>query len=100
LPGDWSDLLGEIELDSSDYLERAALCLSPINPRRHGARFALRFRCARVAGYGASPEMVRRCLERCDEIGVTGSVSVLRVLSDTQPVLTQGPVWQISGQTV
>jgi hypothetical protein len=100
LPADWSDLLGEIELGSSDYLERAALHLSPVNPRRDGARFALRFRCARTAGYGASPGMVRRCLERCDEQGIVGTASVLRVLSDTQPVLTQGPVWQISGQTV
>jgi len=100
LPADWSDLLGEIELDSSDYVERAALCLSPINPRRDGTRSAFRFRCARQAGYGASPGMVARCLERCDAIGVVGSVSVLRALSDTRPVLTQGPVWQISGQTV
>src|SRR5262245_40590914 len=100
LPADWSDLLGEIELDSSDYVERAALCLSPINPRRDGTRSAFRFRCARQAGYGASPGMVARCLERCDAIGVVGSVSVLRALSDSRPVLTQGPVWQISGQTV
>ena len=100
LPADWSDLLGEIELGSSDYLERAALYLSPINPRRDGARFALRFRCARKAGYGASPGMVRRCLERCDENDIVGAVDVLRVLSDTHPVQTQGPVWQIEGRTV
>jgi hypothetical protein len=99
LPADWSDLLAEVELDSSDYLERAALHLSPINPRRDGDRLALRFRCARIAGYGASPGMVRRCLERCDENGIVGHVRALRVLSDTRPVQTQGPVWQISGQT-
>ena len=40
---------------------------APINPRRDGDRSALRFRCARTVGYGASPEMVRRCLERCDD---------------------------------
>ena len=44
--------------------------------------------------------MVARCLERCDADGIVGSVQVLRALSDTHPVLTQGPVWQISGQTV
>jgi len=44
--------------------------------------------------------MVRRCLERCDEAGIRGSVRVLRVLSDTRPVQTQGPVWQLSGRTV
>ena len=100
LPADWSDLLGEVELDSSDYLERAALHLSPLNPRRDGARHALHFRSARKAGYGAAPEMVRRCLERCDADGIAGHVHVLRALSDTQPVQTQGPVWQISGRTV
>jgi hypothetical protein len=100
LPADWSDLLGEIELASSADVERAALCLSPINPRRDGQSLALRFRCARTAGYGASPGMVRRCLERCDDIGVPGTVRVLRVLSDTHAVQTQGPVWQIEGQTV
>lgn len=100
LPADWSDLLGEIELGSSDYLERAALYLSPINPRRDGDRFALRFRCAQTAGYGASPGMVKRCLERCDDNEIVGAIEVLRVLSDTHPVLTQGPVWQIEGHTV
>jgi hypothetical protein len=100
LPADWSDLLGEIELGSSDYLERAALLLAPVNPRRDGDRLAFQFRCARTAGYGASVGMVRRCLERCDDDRIYGAVSVLRVLSDTRPVLTQGPVWQISGRTV
>jgi hypothetical protein len=92
--------LGEIELDSSDYLERGALHLSPINPRRDGNRLAFHFRCARVQGYGASPGMVRRCLERCDAERMVGRVHVLRVLSDSRPVQTQGPVWQIAGRTV
>jgi hypothetical protein len=100
LSTDWSDLLGEVELDSSDYLERAALHLAPVNPRRDGTRLALRFRCARRFGYGASPEMVRRCFERCDEENIRGRVRVLRALSDTRPVQTQGPVWQLAGQTV
>jgi hypothetical protein len=100
LPADWSDLLAEVELDSSDYLERAALHLAPLNPGRDGDRLALRFRCARTTGYGASPGMVRRCLERCDGSGIVGHVQALRVLSDTRPVQTQGPVWQISGRTV
>jgi hypothetical protein len=60
----------------------------------------LQFRSARRFGYGASPGMVRRCLERCDAAGITGSVEVLRVLSDTRPVGTQGPVWQIEGRMV
>ena len=67
-------------------------------PRRRPVRAPLPL-CA-PAGYGASPGMVRRCLERCDEDGIAGRVHVLRALSDTRPVQTQGPVWQIAGRTV
>ncbi len=100
MPSDWSDLLGEVELDSSDYLEPGALNMAPINPRRIGDTLRLQFRSASRFGYGASPGMVRRCLERCDAAGMTGRVTVLRVLSDTHPVGTQGPVWQIDGRMV
>jgi hypothetical protein len=100
VPSDWSDLLGEVELDSSDYLEPGALNMAPINPRRIGGTLRLQFRSASHFGYGASPGMVRRCLERCDAAGMTGRVTVLRVLSDTHPVGTQGPVWQIDGRMV
>ena len=100
VPADWSDLLGEVELDSSDYLEPGALNMAPINPRRVGGTLRLQFRSASHFGYGASPGMVRRCLERCDAAGMTGRVTVLRVLSDTHPVGTQGPVWQIDGRMV
>ncbi len=92
LPSDWSDLWAEVQLLSSDYLERAALLMAPLNPRAAGGRTALSFRCARRQGYGASQQMVRRCLERCDEAGIRGTDRVLRVLSDTDPVQTQGPV--------
>ncbi len=100
LPADWSDLLGEIELDSSDYLEPGAIQLAPINPRRVDGDLRLRFRSARRFGFGASPGMVRRCLERCDGIGVHGRVHIVRALSDTNPVATQGPVWLMDGRTV
>jgi len=100
VPADWSDLLGEIELDSSDYLEPGAVLLAPINPRRVGNELRLQFRSASRFGYGASAGMVRRCLERCDNAGIRGRVEVVRALSDTYPVATQGPVWQIDGRTV
>jgi hypothetical protein len=100
LPDDWSDLLCEVELTSSDYLERAALLMSPLNPLRDGERFALTFRVARAFGYGASPGMARRCLARCDAEGITGTLRVLRVLSDTDPVSTQGPVWYVGGRVL
>jgi hypothetical protein len=100
LPADWSDLLGEVELGSSDWIEPAAVNMVPMNPRRDGIRLAFRFRAARRQGYGAAPEMVARCLTRCDDDGIRGSVRVLRALSDTHPVSTQGPVWQLDGKTV
>jgi hypothetical protein len=100
LPPDWSDLYAEVRLDSTDYLERAALLMAPLNPSRFGGAANLRFRCARRFGYGASPEMVARCFERCDTEGITGQVAVLHALSDTHPVATQGPVWIQGGRVV
>jgi hypothetical protein len=100
LPPDWSDLHAEIDLLSTDYIERGAVLCIQMNPRRVGNRAALRFRAARRAGYGVSPEMARRCFERCDAEDIRGSVLVLRVLSDTQLVGTQGPVWIVDGATV
>jgi hypothetical protein len=100
LPPDWSDLYAEIELVSTDWLERAALLLAPLNPARYGGKPALRFRVARTFGYGGSPGMTRRCLERLDEAGIRGELRILRVLSDTEPVATQGPVWYVEGRSV
>jgi hypothetical protein len=100
LPSDWSDLYVEIHLDSTDYVERAALLLAPVNPARYGGATALRFRCAHRFGYGVSPEMAARCLSRCDGDRITGRVEILRALSDTYPVSTQGPVWYVGGRSV
>jgi hypothetical protein len=100
LPADWSDLYAEVELRSTDYLERAALLMAPVNPARYGGPAGFRFRVARRFGYGASAAMARRCLERCDAEGIKGRVTVLRVLSDTHPVATQGPVWYVDGKAV
>ena len=101
LPSDWSDLLCELDLTSSDHLERAALLLAPINPVQQGTgRPGFRFRCAHTFGYGASAGMVRRCLARLDEAGFPGEVRVVRALSDSHPVGTQGPVWYVGGKAV
>ena len=99
LPEDWSDLYVQLTLDSSDYLDPAALAIAPLNPAR-ARETAFRFRCARLFGYGAAPQMVRRCLQRLDERGLTGSLEILRALSDTKPVGTQGPVWYVGGKSV
>jgi hypothetical protein len=100
LPADWSDLYAEVSLDSTDYVERAALLMAPVNPSGGDDAADLRFRCARLFGYGVSAQMAARCLERCDNAGLTGQVAILRALSDTQPVGTQGPVWLIGGRVV
>ena len=100
LPSDWSDLYAEVRFTSTDYIERAALLLAPLNPARYGGPYALRFRSAHHFGYGAAPEMATRCLTRCDDEGITGEVEILRALSDTNPVGTQGPVWLVDGRAV
>ena len=100
LPADWSDLYCELELTSSDHLDGGALLLAPINPARVPNRIAFRFRVAHRFGYGASPEMTGRCLERLDEAGIPGRLTILRVLSDTHNVATQGPVWRVEGKAV
>ena len=100
LPPSWSDLLCELEVDSSDYLGRAALLGAPLNPTRNPDALALRFRIARTKGYGAPPGLVRRCLERMDADGITGTMTVLNALSETDNVYTQGTVWRIAGRSV
>jgi hypothetical protein len=100
LPPDWSDLLCELELDSSDHLPRAALLGAPLNPTRNPHAIALRFRVSGKQGYGASPVMARRCFERMDSEGITGRITILHSLSDTDNDVTQGPVWRLAGRSV
>ena len=92
LPEDWSDLYAEVEVSSSDFLEPGALRLAPLNPSRPDRGLAFKFRVARTFGYGASPDMARRCLARLDEEDINGRLVILWVLSDTKAVATQGPV--------
>ena len=100
LPAKWSDVLLELELDSSGDINRAALLLGPVNPLLQPKSKAFHFRTARSFGYGASVGMTRRCFQRLDEQGIGGSISVIRVMSDSEPVASQGPVWRISGRSV
>ena len=100
LPAGWSDLLCLLEIESSALLPRAALLCAPINPTRDRDRVGFTFRCARRAGYGASPAMVRRCFERLDEERIAGAASVLHVLSDADNAATQGVVWYVGGRAL
>ena len=99
LPPDWSHLLGQVDLDSSDFVDRAALRTGPMNPTLLDLR-SLQFRAARSVGYGASVGMVRRCLERLDGESITGRVWVVHVVSNAHPVATQGPVFRLGGKPV
>ncbi|HST25081.1 MAG TPA: hypothetical protein VLJ76_03735 [Gaiellaceae bacterium] len=100
LPADWSDLLCRVDLASSDDLPRAALLAAPVNPSRPTREVGFEFRVARESGYGASAQMTRRCLARIDEDGIPGRVELLRSLSDTHHVSTQGPVWYVAGKVL
>ena len=100
LPADWSDLLCALDIDSSALLSRAALLCAPVNPTRARDRVGFTFRCARLAGYGVSPSMARRCFERLDDEGIPGAVSVLQVVSDSDNVGTQGPVFVVGGKAL
>jgi len=100
LPTDWTDLLCELEIGSSDNLDRAALLCAPLNPTRDAPRLVFTFRCSGRSGYGVSRSMARRCFERLDHDGITGSTRVVRVLSDMDNVDTQGPVWLVGGKTL
>ena len=95
LPSDWSDLVAELELDSSADVDRGAVLCAPINPIQSTGRPGFRFRCASARGYGASAGMVGRCLARLDEAGITGHVRITRALSDVHPVGTQGATFVV-----
>jgi len=100
LPPDWSDILGELELDSSDHVPRAALLGAPMNPTRVPGETALRFRASGKQGYGVSAQMARRCFERMDAEGITGGIRAIYEISDSENAVTQGPVWRVAGRSV
>jgi hypothetical protein len=71
-----------------------------MNPTRVPDAIALRFRVSGKQGYGVSPQMARRCFERMDAEAITGRIQVVYDLSDTENVVTQGPVWRVAGRSV
>ena len=95
LPSDWSDVVAELELDSSADIDRGAVLCAPINPSQLTDRPGFRFRCASRSGYGASAGMVGRCLARLDDAGISGRIRITRALSDVHPVGTQGATFLV-----
>ena len=95
LPSDWSDVVAELELDSSADVDRGAVLCAPLNPIQSTGHPGFRFRCASAHGYGASASMVGRCLGRLDEAEITGHIRITRALSDVHPVGTQGATFLV-----
>jgi hypothetical protein len=95
VPSDWSDLVAELELDSSADVDRAAVFCAPLNPIQSTGKPGFRFRSASSHGYGASAGMVGRCLARLDEADISGRIRLTRVLSDVHPVGTQGATFLV-----
>jgi hypothetical protein len=100
LPGDWSHLYAELELRPDQPYENVALAVCPLNPERCDSRPGFRFRVARNFGYGAAPELTRRCLERLDAFRVPARLHLLQVLAETRQAGTQGPVWRLGGRSL
>ena len=100
LPSGWSDLLCLLEIHSSRCSRELRSSAPRSTPRGTASSLGFTFRCAGRQGYGVSPEMARRCFERLDGEAITGDVSVLRVVSDTDNVATQGPVWYVGGKVL
>jgi hypothetical protein len=100
LPDDWSHLYAEVELRPTESQERVALIACPLNPEHCDRRSAFRFRVARSFGYGAAPELAKRCLERLDRAHVPGHLRLLQLLCEKQPSETQGPVWRLGGRSL
>ncbi len=95
LASDWSDLVAELELDSSADVDRGAVLCAPLNPMQTTERPGFRFRCASAHGYGASAGMVGRCLARLDDAGITGHIRITQALSDVHPIGTQGATFVV-----
>ena len=61
LPEDWSDLYVQVDLASSDFLERGALLLGPVNPARYGRRSGMRPARTGRTSAGRGAPLRRRC---------------------------------------
>jgi hypothetical protein len=93
-PADWSTMYLQLDLRDAAQSEETALAISPLNPWhdvdwRSGL---FRFRAARVFGYGTAPELCRKRLGTLDAVGIVGTLTLTRRVSDIRPVHTQGVV--------
>ena len=91
-PADWSALDCELTLLDAAISEEVALVLSPLNPwhKRDWRSGVFHFRAAHRFGYGTAAEVCRKRLGTLDSLGVVGTLTQLRSISDVRPVATQG----------
>jgi hypothetical protein len=94
-PDDWSFIDLQLTLRDASVSEEAGLVLCPLNPwhERDWRSGVFRFRAAHTWGYGAAAELCRKRLDTLDRLGVTGTLRLLKHLSDVKPVATQGPAY-------
>ena len=97
LPERWATARLRLKVTDDGRCDRAAGLLGPATPGRRGNE--IRFEAGR-RGAALGPDAIRRLLRRLDQEGITGEVQILRALSDTFPVYTQGPVWYVGGRAV
>jgi hypothetical protein len=93
-PSDWSHLSLELRLADPERMEQAVVTLSPLNPWRRDDDFrsgVVAFRSARRQGYGAAWQLVRTRLAVLDELGIGGTLRVLRSVEAARLMATQGP---------
>jgi hypothetical protein len=98
LPPDWSDMLAEVGLRSSDYLEYAALLIAPANPTRPGRALVLQFRAARRSATAWSPGwrgVVSNGSTRKRSAASSGVARALR-----PDASRRRPVWRVGGGAV
>jgi hypothetical protein len=91
-PPDWSSLYLQLRLRDAAQAEEAALAMSPLNPWHDGdwRSGVFHFRAARRQGYGTAAQLCRKRLDTLDAVGIVGTLSLERGVSDVRPVATQG----------
>jgi hypothetical protein len=91
-PRDWSSLYLRLHLRDPAQSEETALAISPLNPWHDGdwRSGVFHFRAARRYGYGAAAQLCRKRLSTVDSLGIVGTLTLERQISDVRPVHTQG----------
>jgi hypothetical protein len=91
-PRDWSSLYVRLRLRDPAQSEETALAISPLNPWHDGdwRSGVFHVRAARRYGYGAAAQLCRKRLSTLDSLGIVGTLTLERQISDVRPAHTQG----------